>query len=60
MTTYGVVVLFHLWRGTGVYRPGPTDDNRHDVVMTGVPLPLGLSRLFRNIPQRHNKVVTDF
>ena len=25
MTTYGVVVLFHLWRGTGVYRPGPTD-----------------------------------
>ena len=60
MTTSGVVVLFHLWRGTGVYRPGPTDGSRHDVVMTGVPLPLGLSRLFRNMPQRHNKVVTDF
>ena len=40
---------------TGVYRPGPTD-----VVMAEVPLPLGLSRLFRNIPQRHNKVVTEF
>ena len=42
---------------TDLVRPIGT---RHDVIMVGVPLPLGLSRLFRNIPQRHTKLVTDF
>ena len=60
MTTSGVVVLFHLWRSTGVYSPGPTDGSRHEVIMTAVPLLLVLSRLFRNMPQRHNKVLADF